>query len=93
MVFNLSYFPERVYEENELLVTELMRWTYSSKNRLHFSWDRPEKTLLFDAPWLFVGPADPRRDREPAHHHSPSPQNIAILEVRKLVYFIYLNEI
>ncbi|XP_073977114.1 ras-associated and pleckstrin homology domains-containing protein 1-like isoform X2 [Rhodnius prolixus] len=71
---------ERVYEENELLVTELMRWTYSSKNRLHFSWDRPEKTLLFDAPWLFVGPADPRRDREPAHHHSPSPQNIAILE-------------
>ncbi|KAF6198295.1 hypothetical protein GE061_008043 [Apolygus lucorum] len=72
---------ERVYEENEILVTELMRWTYSSKNRLHFSWDRVEKTLLVDAPWLFTGSGNNHESVSlPPHHHSMSPKNIAALE-------------
>lgn len=45
---------ERVYEEHEILVTELMRWSYWSKNRLHFT-RRPERNLLFTSPQLVTG--------------------------------------
>ncbi|BES99889.1 Growth factor receptor-bound protein [Nesidiocoris tenuis] len=71
---------ERVYEENEILVTELMRWTYSSKNQLHFAWDRVEKTLLVDAPWLFTGVKKQEPVSLPPHHHSVSMKNLSILE-------------
>lgn len=43
---------ERVYEEHELLVDNLMLWTRDSKNRLLFV-ERPERTLIFDCPSLF----------------------------------------
>ncbi|XP_014243166.1 amyloid beta A4 precursor protein-binding family B member 1-interacting protein [Cimex lectularius] len=69
---------ERVYEDTEILVTELMRWTYSSKNRLHFTWDRVDKTLLVDAPWLFTGAAPD--GMMPPHHHGVSPRNLDVLE-------------
>ncbi|CAB0014964.1 unnamed protein product [Nesidiocoris tenuis] len=74
---------ERVYEENEILVTELMRWTYSSKNQLHFAWDRVEKTLLVDAPWLFTGVKKQEPVSLPPHHHSVSMKNLSILEYGK----------
>ncbi|KAL1116590.1 hypothetical protein AAG570_005062 [Ranatra chinensis] len=49
---------ERVYEDHEPLVEQLMLWTRDSKNKLIFS-DRPdERTLLFRAPHLFIGPSD-----------------------------------
>ncbi|KAL4141738.1 hypothetical protein QTP88_004319 [Uroleucon formosanum] len=43
---------ERVYEEHELLVDNLMLWTRDSKNRLLFV-ERPERTLIFENPSLF----------------------------------------
>jgi len=45
-------FLERVYEEHELLVDNLMLWTRDSKNRLLFV-ERPERTLIFENPSLF----------------------------------------
>lgn len=50
------FFPvlERVYEEHELLVDNLMLWTRDSKNRLLFV-ERPERTLIFENPSLFNG--------------------------------------
>lgn len=45
-------FSERVYEEHELLVDNLMLWTRDSKNRLLFV-ERPERTLIFENPSLF----------------------------------------
>ncbi|XP_050526232.1 amyloid beta A4 precursor protein-binding family B member 1-interacting protein isoform X2 [Daktulosphaira vitifoliae] len=43
---------ERVYEEHELLVDNLMLWTRDSKNRLLFV-ERPERTQIFENPSLF----------------------------------------
>jgi len=52
--FKKNFFPflERVYEEHELLVDNLMLWTRDSKNRLLFV-ERPERTLIFECPSLF----------------------------------------
>ena len=43
------YFSERVYEDHEQLVDNLMLWTRDSKNRLLFV-ERPERTLIFEQP-------------------------------------------
>lgn len=52
---NLS---ERVYEDHELLVENLLLWTRDSKNKLLFV-ERPEKTQLFLTPERFLlGPSD-----------------------------------
>lgn len=52
-MLKLSFFSsERVYEEHELLVDNLMLWTRDSKNRLLFV-ERPERTLIFEDPSLF----------------------------------------
>jgi amyloid beta A4 precursor protein-binding family B protein 1-interacting protein len=50
--FFFFYYLERVYEEHELLVDNLMLWTRDSKNRLLFV-ERPERTLIFENPSLF----------------------------------------
>lgn len=52
---NLS---ERVYEDHELLVENLLLWTRDSKNKLLFV-ERPDKTQLFLTPERFLlGPSD-----------------------------------
>lgn len=43
---------ERVYEEHEPLVDNLMLWTRDSKNKLFFV-ERPERLLLFQRPEIF----------------------------------------
>lgn len=52
LFFFVYVFLERVYEEHELLVDNLMLWTRDSKNRLLFV-ERPERTLIFENPSLF----------------------------------------
>ncbi|XP_016921653.2 amyloid beta A4 precursor protein-binding family B member 1-interacting protein isoform X2 [Apis cerana] len=46
-------FMERVYEDHELLVENLLLWTRDSKNKLLFV-ERPEKTQLFLTPERFL---------------------------------------
>lgn len=46
---------ERIYEDHEMLVDNLMIWTRDSKNRLLFV-TRPERTMLFEQPELLSGP-------------------------------------
>jgi len=49
---------ERVYEDHELLVENLLLWTRDSKNKLLFV-ERPDKTQLFLTPERFLlGPTD-----------------------------------
>ncbi|XP_050432161.1 ras-associated and pleckstrin homology domains-containing protein 1-like isoform X2 [Adelges cooleyi] len=55
---------ERVYEEHELLVDNLMLWTRDSKNRLLFV-ERPERTLIFENPSLFN-----TADRQQSSNHA-----------------------
>ncbi|KAJ8683746.1 hypothetical protein QAD02_019538 [Eretmocerus hayati] len=51
-------FMERVYEDHELLVENLLLWTRDSKNKLLFV-ERPDKTQLFLTPERFLlGPSD-----------------------------------
>lgn len=51
-VLLLCLFAERVYEEHESLVENLMLWTRDSKNKLYFV-ERPERLLLFQRPEIF----------------------------------------
>jgi len=54
----LTNFSERVYEDHELLVENLLLWTRDSKNKLLFV-ERPDKTQLFLTPERFLlGPSD-----------------------------------
>ncbi|XP_034935672.1 amyloid beta A4 precursor protein-binding family B member 1-interacting protein isoform X2 [Chelonus insularis] len=46
-------FMERVYEDHELLVENLLLWTRDSKNKLLFV-ERPEKTQLFLSPERYL---------------------------------------
>ncbi|XP_046670897.1 amyloid beta A4 precursor protein-binding family B member 1-interacting protein-like isoform X1 [Homalodisca vitripennis] len=51
---------ERVYEDHEPLVDNLMIWTRDSKNRLLFV-KRPERTMIFEQPELLSGPNNTTR--------------------------------
>jgi amyloid beta A4 precursor protein-binding family B protein 1-interacting protein len=55
--------PERVYEDHELLVENLMMWTRDSKNKLLFL-ERPDKTELFSAPENFLLSHSDRRNTD-----------------------------
>lgn len=46
-------YMERVYEDHELLVENLMMWTRDSKNKLLFL-EKPDKTELFQTPENFL---------------------------------------
>ncbi|XP_045489908.1 uncharacterized protein LOC110995424 isoform X3 [Pieris rapae] len=50
---------ERVYEDHEMLVDNLMLWTRESKNKILFA-ERPEKNLLFQTPEKFLLSEDDR---------------------------------
>lgn len=53
LIFFFFFFLERVYEDHELLVENLLLWTRDSKNKLLFV-ERPEKTQLFLTPERFL---------------------------------------
>ncbi|CAK1554986.1 unnamed protein product [Leptosia nina] len=50
---------ERVYEDHEMLVDNLMLWTRESKNKILFA-ERPEKNSLFQTPEKFLLSEDDR---------------------------------
>lgn len=50
---------ERVYEDHEMLVDNLMLWTRESKNKILFA-ERPEKNYLFHTPEKFLLSEDDR---------------------------------
>ncbi|XP_045489912.1 abnormal cell migration protein 10-like [Pieris rapae] len=50
---------ERVYEDHEMLVDNLMLWTREWKNKILFA-ERPEKNLLFQTPEKFLLSEDDR---------------------------------
>lgn len=79
------YFLERVYEDHEALVDNLMVWTRDSKNRLLFV-ERPERTMLFEQPEILSGPNNATRGDNIDEY---SRNNL--IEVRKK-YFTFITE-
>ncbi|RVE43943.1 hypothetical protein evm_011412 [Chilo suppressalis] len=55
----LDLHMERVYEDHELLVDNLMLWTRESKNKIIFA-ERPDKISLFQTPEKFLLTEDDR---------------------------------
>lgn len=78
----LLFFLERVYEEHELLVDNLMLWTRDSKNRLLFV-ERPERTLIFENPSLF------NTSQQSSNH---ATTNFAQVCYNILLYSLYCNK-
>ncbi|XP_031343223.1 ras-associated and pleckstrin homology domains-containing protein 1-like isoform X2 [Photinus pyralis] len=64
-------YMERVYEDHELLVDNLMLWTRDSKNKIYFA-ERPDKTLLFSQPEKFLLSSSDKRDNTDYDEHSRS---------------------
>lgn len=56
---NLLIFTERVYEDHEMLVDNLMLWTRESKNKILFA-ERADKMSLFQTPEKFLLSEDDR---------------------------------
>lgn len=61
----LEHLPElhmeRIYEDHEQLVDNLMLWTRDSKNRLLFV-ERPERTLIFEQPEILCSRNDTQKN-------------------------------
>lgn len=81
-------FSERVYEDHELLVENLLLWTRDSKNKLLFV-ERPDKTQLFLTPERFLlGPSDRGSGEYDDHSRNIlleeffSSSNVGVPEVR-----------
>lgn len=55
-------FTERVYEDHEMLVENLMLWTRESKNKILFA-ERSDKISLFQEPEKFLLSEDDRGTR------------------------------
>jgi hypothetical protein len=66
-----SNLTERIYEDHELLVDNLMVWTRDSKNKIFFS-ERPEKNKLFVEPEKFLLSMTDRKDAIDYDEHSRS---------------------
>ncbi|KAK4880612.1 hypothetical protein RN001_008758 [Aquatica leii] len=62
-------YMERVYEDHELLVENLMLWTRDSKNKIYFA-ERPDKTQLFSQPEKFLLSLSDKRDNMDYDEHS-----------------------
>lgn len=87
-VSSLTNLSERVYEDHELLVENLLLWTRDSKNKLLFV-ERPDKTQLFLTPERFLlGPSDRGGSEYDDHSRNIlleeffSSSSIAVPEVR-----------
>jgi amyloid beta A4 precursor protein-binding family B protein 1-interacting protein len=85
----LTNFSERVYEDHELLVENLLLWTRDSKNKLLFV-ERPDKTQLFLTPERFLlGPSDRGGGEYDDHSRNIlleeffSSSNVGVPEVRR----------
>lgn len=52
---------ERVYEDDEMLVENLLLWARDSKNKLLFL-DRPDKYMLFWQPETYLAPPGANQD-------------------------------
>lgn len=55
------YIPERIYEDHELIVDNLMVWTRDSKNKIYFS-ERLDKIKLFMQPEKFLLSSSDKKD-------------------------------
>ncbi|KAL3282307.1 hypothetical protein HHI36_005496 [Cryptolaemus montrouzieri] len=62
-------YMERIYEDHELLVDNLMMWTRESKNKVYFS-ERLDKIKLFTQPEKFLLAATDRKDNIEFDEHS-----------------------
>ncbi|KAF5299366.1 hypothetical protein FQR65_LT09407 [Abscondita terminalis] len=62
-------YMERVYEDHELLVENLMLWTRDSKNKIYFA-ERPDKTQLFSQPEKFLISLSDKCDNVDYDEHS-----------------------
>nr|XP_022919195.1 ras-associated and pleckstrin homology domains-containing protein 1 isoform X2 [Onthophagus taurus] len=62
-------FMERIYEDHERLVENLMLWARDSKNKIYFV-ERPEKTFLFMQPERFLLSNSDRRENLDNDEHS-----------------------
>lgn len=60
---------ERIYEDHELLVENLMLWSRDSKNKIYFV-ERPDKTQLFLQPERFLLLAGDKKDSLENDEHS-----------------------
>ncbi|XP_015600274.1 abnormal cell migration protein 10 isoform X2 [Cephus cinctus] len=85
-------FMERVYEDHELLVENLLLWTRDSKNKLLFV-ERPDKTHLFLTPERFLlGPSDRSSSEYDDHSRNIlleeffSSSNVGVPEVEGPLY-------
>lgn len=67
MTYYFCFFLERIYEDHELLMDNLMLWTRESKNKIYFV-ERPEKTRLFQQPEKFLLSASDKRDVDYDEH-------------------------
>lgn len=67
----ILFITERVYEDHELLVENLMLWTRDSKNKIYFA-ERPDKTQLFSQPEKFLLSMTDKRDNTDYDEHSRS---------------------
>lgn len=54
-----NFSAERVYEDHEMLVDNLMLWTRESKNKILFA-ERSDKISLFQTPEKFLLSEDDR---------------------------------
>lgn len=89
----LTNLSERVYEDHELLVENLLLWTRDSKNKLLFV-ERPDKTHLFLTPERFLlGPSDRGGGEYDDHSRNIlleeffSSSNVGVPEVRDDVFY------
>lgn len=53
MNLRIFLFEERLFEDHELLVDNLMNWNTDSKNRVLFL-QRPDKVALFSSPEKYL---------------------------------------
>ena len=67
--YDLFVIAERIYEDHELLVDNLMLWARDSKNKIYFV-ERPDKTLLFMQPEKFLLSNTDKRENLDNDEHS-----------------------
>ena len=100
-IFFSIKIAERVYEDHELLVENLLLWTRDSKNKLLFV-ERPDKTQLFLTPEIYLLGASDRSCGEYDEHSRNtlleefySSSNIGVPEViairEKLTVYIEVS--
>lgn len=90
------FISERIYEDHELLVENLLLWTRDSKNKLLFV-ERPDKTQLFLSPEKYLlGQSDRHATEYDDHSRNIlleeffSSSNIGVPEVKIITTNIFI---